>query len=222
MLDSSRVHYLGTQMQYPGRGGSAVSTDPAEAVSATLAANLRAGRRERGWRLEDLASRSGVSRGMLQQIETGQTNPSIATVARICVTLGISIGQLVEPPDDLGHVTTAADIDVRRAGRASEARLLINDGQAPFVELWDFVIAPNDEISSHAHPTGTRELIHLHQGQLDVEVGGASFHVPEGGSVRIRGDRAHVYRNPTAQPVRLTMTVVYLGNQDPRYTRPAL
>ncbi|MEU7862063.1 XRE family transcriptional regulator [Nonomuraea sp. NPDC049141] len=198
-----------------------LSTDPAEAVSATLAANLRAGRRERGWRLEDLASRSGVSRGMLQQIETGQTNPSIATVARICATLGITIGQLVEPPEDLGRVTPAADIDVRRAGRASEARLLINDGQAPFVELWDFVIAPNDEISSHAHPVGTRELIHLHQGELVVEVGGATFHVAEGGSIRIRGDRAHLYRNPTAETLRLTMTVVYSGNQDPRYARPA-
>jgi transcriptional regulator with XRE-family HTH domain len=198
-----------------------LSTDPAEVVSATLAVNLRAGRKERGWRLEDLASRSGVSRGMLQQIETGQTNPSIATVARICATLGISIGQLVEPPEDLGRVTTAADIDVRRAGRASEARLLINDGQAPFIELWDLVISPHDEISSHAHPTGTRELIHLHQGELVVEVGGAVFHVPEGGSVRIRGDRVHAYRNPTAQTARLTMTVVYLGSQDPRYARPA-
>ena len=198
-----------------------MSTDPADAVSATLAANLRAGRKERGWRLEDLAVRSGVSRGMLQQIETGQTNPSIATVARICATLGVSIGQLVEPPEDLGRVTTADDIDVRRAGRASEARLLINDGQAPFVELWDFIVAPHDEISSHAHPAGTRELIHLQKGELIVEVGGASFHVTEGGSVRIRGDRAHLYRNPTAEPARLTMTVVYFGNQDPRYAQPA-
>jgi len=198
-----------------------LSTDPAAAVSATLAANLRAGRKERGWRLEDLASRSGVSRGMLQQIETGQTNPSIATVARICATLGISIGQLVEPPEDLGRVTAPTDVEVRRAGSASEARLLINDGQAPFVELWDFVIAPHDEIVSHAHPAGTRELIHLHQGELVVEVGGATFHVAEGGSVRIRGDRAHLYRNPTAQTLRLTMTVVYSGNQDPRYAQPA-
>ena len=143
------------------------------------------------------------------------------TVARICATLGISIGQLVEPPEDLGRVTSAADIEVRRAGRASEARLLINDGQAPFVELWDFAIAPHDEISSHAHPVGTRELIHLHKGQLVVEVGGATFHINEGGSVRIRGDRAHLYRNPTAQTLRLTMTVIYAGNQDPRYAQPA-
>jgi transcriptional regulator with XRE-family HTH domain len=198
-----------------------MSTDPAAAVGATLAANLRANRQERGWRLEDLASRCGVSRGMLQQIETGQTNPSIATLARICATLGISIGQLVEPPEDLGRVATAADIDLRRAGRASEARLLINDGVAPFIELWDFIIAPEDEIRSHPHPPGTRELIHLREGELIVEVGGATFRVGAGEAVRIRGDRAHVYRNPAAQPVRLTMTVVYSGNQDPRYARPA-
>jgi transcriptional regulator with XRE-family HTH domain len=145
--------------------------DPAEAVGQALAGNLRAARRERGWRLEDLASRSGVSRGMLQQIETGHTNPSIATLARICSALSIPIGRLVEPPAETGYKTTLAEAEVRTAGRASQARLLINDGRAPFIELWDFLIAADDEIRSAAparHPGGPPGP----PGTLDVEVGG--------------------------------------------------
>jgi transcriptional regulator with XRE-family HTH domain len=191
--------------------------DPAEAVGQALAGNLRAARRERGWRLEDLASRSGVSRAMLQQIETGHTNPSIATLARICSALSIPIGQLVEPPAETGYIATLAEAEVRTAGRASQARLLINDGQAPFIELWDFLIAADDEIRSSAHPPGTREVLQVHQGTLDVEVGGAAFRLQPGDALRMRGDRPHAYRNPGPEAVRLTMTVIYAGTQDRRY-----
>ncbi|MFD9948259.1 helix-turn-helix domain-containing protein [Nonomuraea sp. NPDC059023] len=188
--------------------------DPAEPVGRALAANLRAARQARGWRLEDLAARSGVSRGMLQQIETGRTNPSIATLARICSTLGVSIGRLVEPPEELGHVVRAAEVAIRPAGAGGQARLLINDGRA---ELWDFVIAPGEEVRSPGHPEGTGELLHVNTGELAVTVGGAAFSLGPGDALRMRGDRPHAYANPGAEPVRFTMTVIYGGRQDPRY-----
>ncbi|MET7331008.1 XRE family transcriptional regulator [Nonomuraea sp. NPDC005650] len=190
-------------------------SDPADAVGHTLAANLRAARQARGWRLEDLAARSGVSRGMLQQIETARTNPSIATLARISATLGISIGELVEPPEELGKVARASEAVPRNQGRA---RLLINDNRPPFSELWEFRMPPGEEIRTEAHPEGTRELIHVHEGTLVVTVGGAEFTVPAGDALRMRGDRAHAYLNPGPGPVRLTMVVIYGGMRDPRYT----
>lgn len=188
-----------------------------EDLGRTLAANVRAARQALGWRLEDLAARSGVSRNMLQQIETARTNPSVATLARVAATLGVSIGVLVEPPEELGYVARASETLARPAGRDSVARLLVNDGQAPFVEVWDFTIAGHDEIRSAGHPQGTRELLHLHQGALEVSVGGATFTLAEGDALRMRGDRPHTYRNPATDPARLSMTVVYSGAQDPRY-----
>ncbi|MFJ8742914.1 helix-turn-helix domain-containing protein [Embleya sp. NPDC127516] len=192
-------------------------TDPAEAVGSTLAANLRAARQARGWRLEELAGRSGVSRNMLQQIETCRTNPSIATLARISATLGIPIGRLVEPPEELGHVARRDDAPTRPGGRESVFRLLINDTTVPFTELWELRLAAHDEVSAGAHPAGTRELLHVHEGTVTVEVGGATFAVGPGDALRMRGDRPHAYRNTRAEPARLTMTVVYAGVSDPRY-----
>lgn len=95
-------------------------TDPAEAVGYTLAANLRAARQARGWRLDELATRSGVSRNMLQQIETCRTNPSIATLARVSATLGVSIGRLVEPPTN--SATSPAPPTRRPAPAVAPAR----------------------------------------------------------------------------------------------------
>jgi transcriptional regulator with XRE-family HTH domain len=190
-----------------------------DSVSRTLAANVRAARLARGWRQHDLADRSGVSKGMIQQIETARTNPSIATVARLCDTLGIGFGELVEPPEGLGLVTRAADGVLRRCGRHGRSRawLMVNDGRAPFLELWRFRLVPGDEVRSPGHPTGTRELIMVTEGALQVEVGAASFAVEAGDSLGMRGDRPHVYRNPGRVSTQLTMTVVYSGEQDSRF-----
>ena len=194
--------------------------DPAEIVGRTLAANLRAMRQLRGWRLDDLASRSGVSRGMLQQIETCRTNPSVATLARISATLGTSIGRLVEPPEELGQVVRAADAEVYRAGQHTVGRLLINDGQAPFIEFWDFLIAEHEEMGSPAHPPGDAGLLHLYEGRLEVEGRRRRLH-PRSRRRPAHARRSdHVYRNAGPGPARLTMAVTYSGDRDPRYAPP--
>ncbi|MFF5296568.1 helix-turn-helix domain-containing protein [Paractinoplanes globisporus] len=189
-------------------------------VAATLAANLRAARLVRGWTLEELAEHSSVSRNMLQQIETARTNPSVGTLARIAATLAVPIGDLVSPPPGLVDVVRRGEATVRRTAGGSEARLLINDGHAPFVELWDFAVAAGDEIRSDGHPTGARELLLLHSGELTVEVGGTQVGLGPGDGLRMRGDRSHTYANPGLETAHLSITVVYPGDRDRRYLPP--
>ena len=74
-------------------------TEPAEAVARTIGRRVRAGRTERGWTLDVLAQRSGVSRRMLINVEQGATNPSIATLLRLADALGIGLPALVEPAE---------------------------------------------------------------------------------------------------------------------------
>src|SRR5258706_14585950 len=68
--------------------------DPGE-VGAAVARNLADFRRRRGLSLEQLAQRSGVSKGMLVQIEQGRTNPSIATLCRVANALGVAVAPFV-------------------------------------------------------------------------------------------------------------------------------
>src|SRR5690606_17551455 len=55
----------------------------AEAVSGRLAARLAALRSERGWSLQDLAQRSGVSRSNLSRIERGEISPTADVLVRL-------------------------------------------------------------------------------------------------------------------------------------------
>ncbi|MGP3990154.1 helix-turn-helix domain-containing protein [Streptomyces sp. 3N207] len=193
-------------------GGSRGEETIAE-VGRTLAVNLRAARAAWGWRLEDLAAHSGVSRGMIHQIETRRTNPSVATLARLCSALDVPVNELIELPGQLGRIHRRSDGLVTRHG-LSETVLLISDGRH---ELWDHRLQPGDEIRDTGHPAGTRELIHVTEGVLTLEVGSATFAVAAPDALDFRADRPHAYRNAGQVPSRYTVTVLYAGARDRRY-----
>ena len=57
-------------------------------VNAAVGRNVRSHRTRLAWTLDDLAARSGVSKGMLSQVEQARTNPSVATICRLATALG--------------------------------------------------------------------------------------------------------------------------------------
>ena len=65
-------------------------------LTQSLARNLKRWRTERGFTLDALAARAGVSRGMIIQIEQARTNPSVGTTVKIADALGVSITTLLD------------------------------------------------------------------------------------------------------------------------------
>src|SRR6266852_5093195 len=65
-------------------------------LSGALARTLQFLRAERGWSLDQLAARSGVSKGVLVALEQGRSNPNLATLARIGDAFGVPVTLLVD------------------------------------------------------------------------------------------------------------------------------
>jgi transcriptional regulator with XRE-family HTH domain len=108
-------------------------------------------RNARGWTLDELAERSGVSRRMLVNVEQGVTNASIATLLRLSEALGIGPPSLVAPSDGetLVEVNRAGTRSLLWAGEhGGEAILAVAVTAPDAVELWDGSLAPGD---THAH-----------------------------------------------------------------------
>jgi transcriptional regulator with XRE-family HTH domain len=80
-----------------------------EAVTAAVAQHVRALRQARGWSLDELSGRSGVSKGMVVQIEAARTNPSVGTLTRIADAFGVTVARLLEPAADRTVKVTSAD-----------------------------------------------------------------------------------------------------------------
>jgi transcriptional regulator with XRE-family HTH domain len=192
----------------------------ADAVAASIAKHVRGLRQQRGWSLDELAYRSGVSKGMVVQIEGARTNPSIGTLCRLAEAFGVSIGRLVEAaPEPVVRVVRADEPPVLWKGQAGgAARLLRGVNDPAFVEVWDWRLAPGEHHLSGDHAPGTRELVHVHSGALTVIVDLAPHAVQTGETIDFRADRPHEYRNDGDQNAVLTMVVVMPpGEHDRRH-----
>jgi len=180
--------------------------DP-ETITQAIATNVRAQRAHRGLTLDALAARSGVSRGMLVQVEQGRTNPSVSTLTRIASALGVTVARLVEVSEvptvrivDKAEVVTFDQGDVR-------ARLLVGADSPMILELWDWRLAPGEHHDGDAHPAGTREMLTVLAGELTLTVYGRSHVIGVDDAVLFTADRAHRYASTGAEELRFVMVV---------------
>ncbi|WP_440101524.1 helix-turn-helix domain-containing protein [Streptosporangium sp. H16] len=181
--------------------------DP-ETITAAVANNVRAQRAHRQMTLDELAARSGVSRGMLVQVEQGRTNPSISTLTRIADALGVTVARMVEVSDTpVVRVVSGADVVTFPHGKSSTARLLVGTDAPAILELWDWRLAPGDHHDGDAHPPGTREMLTVLEGRLTLSVYGKSHIVEAGDAVVFSADRPHRYANEGDTPLRFMMVV---------------
>jgi transcriptional regulator with XRE-family HTH domain len=185
----------------------------ADSVARAIGDRVKQGRCGRGWTLDQLAERSGVSRRMLVSIEQGSANPSIATLLLISDALGIGLPALVEMDRPSGlRVTRAGAAPVLWRGKGGGQAVLVAGTEPPDVtELWDWTLGPGESHSSPAH-AGTRELLLVLDGQVELRVGQHAGVLAPGDSASFAGDLPHGYGNPDpAQAARFALTVFEPG-----------
>jgi quercetin dioxygenase-like cupin family protein len=183
-----------------------------EEVNAAVARNVRAQRTRLAWTLDDLAARSGVSKGMLSQVEQSRTNPSVATICRLATALGVSVASLVEAPEGPSVRVVRADegVTLWTGGQAqSAAKLMVGSGTSQQVELWDVRMLPGDGYASEGHPSGTRELLLVLDGELTMELDGTAYKVAAGDAIGFVADIPHAYRNLGDAPLRYSLSVIH-------------
>jgi transcriptional regulator with XRE-family HTH domain len=182
-------------------------------VTAAVGRRVRAERSRRAWTLDELAARSGVSKGMLVQVEQARCNPSIATVCRLADALGVSVASLVEAPEVPTTRIVRGDegVPLWAAGPGSLAKLMVGSGTSDQVELWDVRMAAGDALVSEPHPQDTRELLLVVEGELTMELDGARHRVGAGDAIAFMADRPHTYRNAGGEPLHYALAVVHGG-----------
>ena len=67
-----------------------------------IARRLRDERARRGWTLDDLARRAGVSKAMLSKLERCEASPTAALLGRISGALGMTLSTLLAADDAPG------------------------------------------------------------------------------------------------------------------------
>jgi len=181
-----------------------------ESIAESVARNVREARTERGWTLDQLAGRSGVSKGMVVQIEQARTNPSIGTMSKLGQALGVSLSDLVDvqrgPVIRMVPAEDAARLWETESG--SSARLLVGGRRPDFIELWEWVLMPGDRYEGNVHAQGMKELLHVIDGTLTLMVGDAMTEVGVGSSASYDGDQSHSYLNAESDRLRFILVML--------------
>jgi transcriptional regulator with XRE-family HTH domain len=183
--------------------------DAATDLSAVIGVRVKERRQALRWTLDRLAEQAGVSRRVLINIEQGATNPNIGTLLRVSDALGVGLPELVEPPDfNVARVTRDGEGAVLWQGEHGGRAVLVAGTKSPnVVELWDWTLGANDEHHSDAHIDGTRELLQVQSGQVEVTVASEAFLLGPKDAIAFSGDELHSYKNAGEVEARFTLTV---------------
>src|SRR5271154_1219872 len=129
-------------------------------ITAAVARTLQALRADRGWSLDQLAARSGVSKGVLVALEQGRANPNLATLARISDAFGVPVTRLGDVPDQPSvRITGPAEARVLRHRPCGGTGTIIAATEPPCAaELWRFTLLPGEQFGGDAHAPATREM----------------------------------------------------------------
>lgn len=188
------------------------AVDDITRVSATVSRNLKLFRKQNGLTLDELSKKSGVSKGMLVEIEKGSANPSIATLCRAAIALGVSVadfvGVAVSTPV---RVVPSEDAPVLwRGPKGGSATLLVGTKGPDEIELWRWSLFPGEVFESAGHSPGTLELLNIETGSLTLKLGDMEHVVPAGASVLALTEEKHAYLNNGKKELRFVMTVAEL------------
>ena len=138
--------------------------------------------------LDDLARRSGVSKSILSQIEHDATNPTLATIWRICTALDFAPERLFRDNgrEDTGIELLAATAtpEIRSDDGLCRLRILGAVDLVDSLQWYDMEVDPGGKLNSEDHGAGSVEHLTVLRGALTVTANGESQQAKTGDTLR--------------------------------------
>jgi XRE family transcriptional regulator, regulator of sulfur utilization len=177
-----------------------------------LGKNIAVIRKSKNLSLEELSKRSGVSTGMLSQIEQEKVNPTVAVVWKIAYGLDVPFSDLLAQEEEeqlfnLIHKNEAVMLE-RDSGRCI-FRIVSPLSMAEQLELYTLQLRRDGVLVSKAHSKGTEEFITVFTGRVVIEVDSRQAVLEAGDSIHYHADIDHIIRNISETDSNLYMVVRY-------------
>lgn len=179
------------------------------ALDALLGERIRHRRRARNMSLKDLAERSGISIGLLSQIERGLSSPSLRVLAGLADALQLGLADLFSdssaaPPQDDKVVVRAAErkqLTFWRTGISKE--LLTPPAENSKLDIFLVVLEPGGTSGSQLYSHEGEEAGTVLEGSIAINVEGKEYRLHAGDSFRFTSTRQHSFWNPGTAAARV-------------------
>jgi transcriptional regulator with XRE-family HTH domain len=176
-----------------------------EQAVSELGGKVANARAERGWSLQQLADRSGLSPAAIHKIEKSGMTPTIASLMKVAAALGKSVSYFIDESEQLRPVTLVRAGERQQLYTSKQGLTLenISGRYGPF-----FVAGAEARVEPWAdsgpepmvHPG--EELVVILEGSMHFEVGGEPYDLAAGDSLHFRTTLRHSWSNPSDVPAR--------------------
>lgn len=187
----------------------------APSLEESVGAAIRELRQRHGLTIAQVSEQSGISRGMLSKIETGQTSAGMDSLARIARALGVSMSMLFRKYDasssSAQHIKKGQGMEVvRRGTKSGHTYHLLAYDQGPTKLFEPFLITMDDD--SQRYPTfehpGT-EFIYMLEGEIEYRCGQETFVLEPGDTLTFEGSVSHGPEHLTRCPIKFLSVIIY-------------
>ena len=180
-----------------------------------LGSTIRELRHKHGLRIADISDRTGISRGMLSRIETGQTASSLETLSRLAQGLGVSLSALFRNYDvadgGVQLVKKGKGMEVPRRGtRSGHTYQLLAYDRGPtrlFEPFYITIEKPSETFPIFEH-AGV-EFIYMLEGHVLYRHGKNVYDLVPGDALTFNGEVPHGPEKLVKCPIHFLSIIMY-------------
>lgn len=167
------------------------TSDRLNADLVKLGARLRELREERGWRLEDLAERTGLSRPYLSRLESGERQPSLTALFSVAQAYGVTFPSLFEPEPEVenGVIVRGAESPLQRGNGLLYANLSKGSWAFNLQPLRILVPAERGEGELYQHEG--EQWLYVLDGRLSLKIAEEELLLEPGDAAHFDADKPH-------------------------------
>lgn len=170
--------------------------------------SLRNARRGKGMTLREVAEAAGVTESFLSQVERDLASPSIATLRRIAVALGTSIGVILDEAGPHGQLVRATERRVVTYPGLKARDEFLTDGSGGRLQVILSVVEPGGGTGPEAYThESDEECLVVLEGRLELWVADEHHVLETGDAIRYSSRVPHRNQNPGPGVARVLFVI---------------
>ncbi len=188
-------------------------------INTRIAQRLRELRDSRGYSLDVLAERSGVSRSNISLIERGQSSPTAVVLDKLAIGLSVALASFFEDgPNGAGSVSLSplirlSDQPVWEDPASGYVRRRLSPPAPSPLQLVEVTFPPGERLAldSAVHDADIHQQVWLIKGRMELTVGDTTWALAAGDCLAMQLNQPIVFHNPGAQPARYLVALTTLS-----------
>ncbi|MCA1971352.1 MAG: cupin domain-containing protein [Caenispirillum sp.] len=197
--------------------GKAVAAVPASAATeddadVQLGSRLRSIRQSRRLSLKEVSHRSGLSLGLISQIERAISSPSIKALRSICEALDVPVSALfsddgIEFENERGLIvrhSARRRLDFNHKGMVKE---LLTADAAGGIQLMEVILEPGAGSGDQPYDHQGDEAGVVLKGRVTLWIDERRYNLEEGDAFRFSSERPHRFQNSGRGEARILWAV---------------